>query len=106
PSAEIGLDGSSLLVGNFRARRIDLVGAETLVQIGIDGRVAIRAGREAAPLTADESASGQAAAATPRTKEQAPGQTRAADRRPFHYPELVRWLDSFEKGGLDGVALS
>ncbi|MEX0590216.1 MAG: hypothetical protein WD207_03925, partial [Xanthobacteraceae bacterium] len=26
--------------------------------------------------------------------------------KPFHYPELVRWLDSFEKGGLDGVALA
>src|SRR5690606_22888339 len=79
----------------------------TLVQIGTDGRVAIRAGREAAPITPDGAASGQAAAGQVQAKEQAPGQTRAVDRRrPFFYPELVRWLDSFEKGGLDGVALS
>jgi hypothetical protein len=100
PSAEVGLDGSSLLVGNFRARRIDLVGAETLVQVGSDGRVAIRAGRDATPITAAESGG---------TTEAAPGtggQSKSRRPPPFHYPELVRWLDSFEKGGLDGVALS
>lgn len=110
PSAEVGLDGSSLLVGSFRARRIDLVGAETLVHIGRDGRVAIRAGSDAAPIT---SADTGAPTATPSSPRAVPGSDRrdadrdAAERPPpFHYPELVRWLDSFEKGGLDGVALS
>jgi hypothetical protein len=106
PSAEVGLDGSSLLVGNFRARRIDLVGAETVVQVGSDGRVAIRAGRDAAPITASEA--GGTAEANTSAASRATGQSKPVGQRPppFHYPELVRWLDSFEKGGLDGVALS
>ncbi|HEX5779300.1 MAG TPA: DUF3971 domain-containing protein [Xanthobacteraceae bacterium] len=107
PSAEVGLDGSSLLVGNFRARRIDLVGAETLVQVGSDGRVAIRAGRDATPITASESGV-TTEANTAQAASRSSGQSKPVGQRPppFHYPELVRWLDSFEKGGLDGVALS
>lgn len=113
PSAEVGLDGSSLLVGSFRARRIDLVGAETTVHVGADGRVAISAGRDATPLTAEDAAGGtqgssSSSAAPIRSGPASAGKTGAAPARaePFHYPELVRWLDSFEKGGLDGVALS
>ena len=64
PSAEVGLDGSSLLMGTFRARRIDLVGAETTVRVGADGRVAITAGRDATPITSAD-ASGEAAAQAP-----------------------------------------
>jgi hypothetical protein len=108
PSAEVGLDGSSLLMGTFRARRIDLVGAETTVRVGADGRVAITAGRDATPITSAD-ASGEAAAQAPLPGRAAPKGQRSAPVRvsePFHYPELVRWLDSFEKGGLDGVALS
>ena len=110
PSAEVGLDGSSLLVGSFRARRIDLVGAETTVRVGADGRVAIKAGRDATPITAAEpgDASAEVAASSVPARPRAKGESRnvAARPAPFHYPELVRWLDSFEKGGLDGVALS
>jgi hypothetical protein len=112
PSAEVGLDGSSLLVGNFRARRIDLVGAETTIHVGADGRVAIKAGRDATPITAADAGGALADASTPKVPAGVPakGQSRsvpsAARPAPFHYPELVRWLDSFEKGGLDGVALS
>ena len=116
PSAEVGLDGSSLLLGNFRARRIDLVGAETKVHVGADGRVAITAGRDAAPITSTDNAqaateaAGASATAQSQAKGQTQGQTQPAapnvQSKPFHYPELVRWLDSIEKGGLDGVALS
>lgn len=111
PSAEVGLDGTSLLVGSFRARRIDLVGAETTVHVGADGRVAITAGRDATPLTVEDAAGGTASAKAVPEDPSAPApanRTEAAEprREPFHYPELVRWLDSFEKGGLDGVALS
>jgi hypothetical protein len=107
PSAEVGLDGSSLLVGSFRARRIDLVGAETTVHVGADGRVAITAGRDATPITAED-AGGKHTASAAGSAKPAPGRTAATAARPepFHYPELIRWLDSFEKGGLDGVALS
>lgn len=109
PSAEVGLDGSSLLMGSFRARRIDLVGAETTVHVGADGRVAITAGRDASPLTAADAGASQTDA--PGSRGSTTGQARgvavpAARAEPFQYPELARWIDSFEKGGLDGVALS
>jgi hypothetical protein len=110
PSAEVGLDGASLLMGSFRARRIDLVGAETTVRVGADGRVAITAGRDATPITsADASGETASPAAAPAGRASPKAQSRSAPvvvAEPFHYPELVRWLDSFEKGGLDGVALS
>jgi hypothetical protein len=109
PSAEVGLDGASLLVGSFRARRIDLVGAQTKVHVGADGRVAITAGREATPLTAANTASIAPDEFNPPPSETAKSRRkskRSAAPQPFHYPELVRWLDSFERGGLDGVALS
>jgi hypothetical protein len=98
PSAEVGLDGNRLIMGSLRARRIDLVGAETTVRIGADGRVMISAGRDASPLTPAISA----AVPSPPAK----GATAPARSVPFHYPELVRWLDSLEKSGLDGVALA
>lgn len=111
PSAEVGLDGSSLLLGSFRARRIDLVGAETTIHVGADGRVAISAGRDATPITSSDNALAAASAGANETsRSTAKGQTRAATPsvrpEPFHYPELVRWLDSFERGGVDGVALA
>lgn len=108
PSAEVGLDATSLLIGNFRARRIDLVGAETTIHVGADGRVAITAGRDASPLTAEDAAGASSAAPAARSTQKAPAQHGSTRARPdpFHYPELVRWLDSFEKGGLDGIALS
>ncbi len=103
PSAVVGLDGSSMLVGGFRARRIDLVGAETTVRIGADGRVAITAGRDASPLTPDAEASAAAAATK---KPPAKKDTARLPTEHFYYPELVRWLDSLERSGLDGVALA
>ncbi|MDO8533749.1 MAG: hypothetical protein Q7S17_03285, partial [Xanthobacteraceae bacterium] len=104
PSAEVGLDGNSLIMGILRARRIDLVGAETTVRIGADGRVMISAGRDASPLTPTTPTKPSASAAIP--KPPAKGATAPARPVPFHYPELVRWLDSLEKSGLDGVALA
>jgi hypothetical protein len=109
PSAEVGLDGSSLLMGTFRARRIDLVGAETTVRVGADGRVAITAGRDATPITSADAAGEPAGAVPPPGRAFSKPPSRSAPvviAQPFHYPELVRWLDSFEKGGLDGVSLS
>ncbi|HEY7459826.1 MAG TPA: hypothetical protein VH765_13865 [Xanthobacteraceae bacterium] len=108
PSAEVGLDGASLLMGTFRARRIDLVGAETTIRVGADGRVAITAGRDATPITTADafgevSSPVHSGRTSPKTQ---PRSTPVVVAEPFHYPELVRWLDSFEKGGLDGVALS
>jgi hypothetical protein len=111
PSAEVGLDGASLMMGMFRARRIDLVGAKTTVYVGTDGRIAIAAGQDATPfgpgfaIAADTTTAGIPAG---RSEPVAPQKAATAPLKaePFHFPQLVRWLDSFEKSGLDGVALS
>jgi hypothetical protein len=50
PKAEIGLSGSSLLTGNFRASSLNLVGAELSVRIETDGQVTIFAGANSKPL--------------------------------------------------------
>lgn len=99
PSAEVGLDAASLLMGTFRAKRIDLVGAQTTVHVGHDGRVAITTGQDAAPITAGPDGQVETESAS----RPLPAQPRA---EPFHYPQFVRWLNSFEKSGLDGVYLT
>ncbi len=99
PSAEVGLDATSLLLGTFRAKRIDLVGAQTTVHVGHDGRVAITTGTDAAPLTATPEGEVTAESAS----RPLPTQSRA---EPFHYPQFIRWLNSFEKSGIDGVYLT
>ncbi len=109
PSAEVGLDGSSLLLGSFRARRIDLVGAETTIHVGADGRVAISAGRDAAPITSSdnvEAAAGQDGSPQAQVKGQSRPVAPSDRPEPFHYPELVRWLDSFERGGIEEGSLT
>jgi hypothetical protein len=108
PNAEVGLDGTSLLVGNFRVRRIDLIGAETTVHVGTDGRVAIAAGREAAPILPSAAAAAPPPSSPRAVRGAGRGSAPEAQKppEPFHFPQLVRWLDSFERSGFDGVALS
>ncbi len=99
PSAEVALDAGSLLLGTFRAKRIDLVGAQTTVHVGHDGRVAITTGTDAAPITAAP----DGGVVTESAAVPLPQQPRA---EPFEYPQFIRWLNGFEKSGLDGVYLS
>ena len=97
PQAEIVLD-SGVLLGNLRAKRIDLVKAVMTIRIDETGRIDISAGgkpkksrSEPTSSTQPEITSGKAADA------QAP--------IPFVYPELSDWLDRLEKSGLDGISL-
>lgn len=113
PGAEVGLDPTSLLMGSFRARRIDLLGAETRVLVGADGRVQVSTGEIATPLVPGnaggkdaDSPAAKSSATAARSKPRAKTVAAPAASEPFHYPELMHWLNALEKSGLDGVALA
>ena len=50
PRAEVGVSGSSLLMGQIRAQRLLLVGAELAIRIETDGQITISTGAERRPL--------------------------------------------------------
>lgn len=103
PRAEIVLD-SGMLLGNFRAKRIDLIDAVMTLRIDESGRIGLTAGTNPKRINkpaalAPETASENATSGRPeKTGKPAPV--------PFVYPELAAWLGRLEKSGLDGIALS
>jgi len=50
PKAEVGLSSASLLSGNPRAERLNLVGAELAIRVESDGRVSVSTGTGQKPL--------------------------------------------------------
>jgi hypothetical protein len=101
PRADIGLD-SGILVGNFRAKRIDLVEAEMTLRINEDGQIDMFAGRKP-----KKSAPAGATAAAPVLPPAPPVKSsQAPPSVPLVYPELVAWLDRLEQTGLDGISLA
>jgi hypothetical protein len=102
PRAEIVLD-SGMLVGNFRAKRIDLLDAIMTLRIDEHGRIGITADETPAspPKTAENVV--PPAGKAPELPGKAPN---APASVPFVYPELAAWLDRLEQSGLDGIALS
>src|SRR6185312_6129738 len=101
PRAEIVLD-SGMLVGNFRAKRIDLIDAIMTLRIDEQGRIGITAEDQPKkpPVAASQAAQNPAARNAPEKPRN------AAESIPFVYPELAAWLDRLEQSGLDGIALS
>ncbi|MCW5681912.1 MAG: hypothetical protein KF794_05225 [Xanthobacteraceae bacterium] len=95
PMAEVGLEPGSLIRGNYRARRITLIGAKLTVRLDENGNI-----RMIAPQTAQ-----LAAPVTPRSQQRQQA-VPAQKNEPFRFQRLAAWLDSFEKTGLDGIALS
>ncbi len=103
PRAEVVLD-SGMLMGNFRAKRIDLLNAIMTLRIDEQGRIGITA--EDKPLQSLPSTQGSAAPSSGKTPD-LPGKAHGAHASvPFVYPELAAWLDRLEQSGLDGIALS
>jgi hypothetical protein len=101
PRAEIVLD-SGMLVGNFRARRIDLIDAILTLRIDERGRIGITEQNQPQASSASEGN-------VPRAGKDLtlPGKAPDAPASvPFVYPELAAWLDRLERSGLDGIALS
>jgi hypothetical protein len=103
PRADVGLD-SGILLGNFRAKRIDLIDAEMTLRIDENGQIDMSAGRKP-KLTKQESA--DAPAAAPALSSVQPAKpTEAPPSTPLVYPELAAWLNRLEESGLDGISLA
>ena len=100
PRADVGLD-SGVLVGNFRAKRIDLVEAEMTLRINEDGQIDMSAGRKPKQKPVDASAAAQV---LPSVQPAKPPETAASV--PLVYPELAAWLGRLEESGLDGISLA
>jgi hypothetical protein len=102
PRAEIVLD-SGMLMGNFRAKRIDLIDAIMTLRIDEHGRIGITADNTSPKSPPVPEGTVPPAGKAPELAGKAPG---APASVPFIYPELAAWLDRLEQSGLDGIALS
>ncbi len=97
PAAEVGLEAGSLLVGNYRVRRITLVNAVMTIRLDESGNI-----RVTTPKAPQLSANMQPQA---KAKPQTP-QESAAHSDPLVFTEAARWLARLEQTGIDGIALS
>jgi hypothetical protein len=102
PRAEIVLD-SGMLMGNFRAKRIDLIDAIMTLRIDEHGRIGITA--DNTPPKSPPAPEGTVPPAG-KAPELAGKAADVPASVPFIYPELAAWLDRLEQSGLDGIALS
>ena len=95
PKAEVGLSGTSLLMGRVRAQSLNLVGAEMSVRIEPDGQVTVFAGAESRPIAT-------AAPAHPPKPADAgsPQETLRAGYEAL--AGVMAWIDGVGETGLDG----
>jgi hypothetical protein len=103
PRADVGLD-SGVLVGNFRAKRIDLIDAEMTLRIDENGQIDMSAGSKP-KLTKQETADVPAAAPALSSVQPAKS-SETPPSIPLVYPELAAWLNRLEESGLDGISLA
>lgn len=99
PAAEIGLEAGSLLMGNYRARRITLIGAVMTIRLDENGNVKVTTPKQAP----------QAATAmqpNPRTRIRQPQAPAQAAADPLVFSEIAGWLGRLERSGIDGIALA
>ena len=85
-------------MGNYRARRISLIGAVVTVRLDEQGNIKVAAPKQKAQQPtriqpAQQRATAQAPVAAPPSE-------------PLLFPELAAWLESLERTGLDGIALA
>ncbi len=97
PKADIGLSGTSLLLGKLRAQSFNLVGAELAVRIETDGKVTVFAGADTRPITVATPAPGQKPAAVDAAGDALPGLDDVA--------AALAWIDALGTSGLDGHGL-
>ena len=96
PAAEVGLEPGSLLMGNYRARRITLVGAVMTIRLDENGNIKVSTPKQAEaarPVVPDA-----------RRPRQTPPPAATAD--PLVFSEIANWLGRLERTGIDGIALS
>jgi hypothetical protein len=95
PAAEVGLEAGSLLMGNYRARRITLIRAVMTVRLDENGNIKVSTPKETP----------QAARTTqPVAKAKIEQPPPSVD--PLTFPEVAAWLARLEQTGIDGIALS
>ena len=100
PKAEVGLSGTSLLMGHVRAQSLNLVGAEMAVRIETDGRVTVFAGADKRPIaTAAPALPPAARSGQPADSAAPPGSLRADFD---NIAGIMAWLDGVGASGLDG----
>jgi hypothetical protein len=110
PKAEVAVATGSLLMGDLRASRVSLVGAELAIRIEEDGQVTISTGAERRPLAVTPAiAKPVAPAAQPGTQSapQAPSDVTVPPvlTGTEKFTELFAWIDRIGSGGLDGQGL-
>lgn len=98
PSAEVGLEAGSLLMGNYRARRITLVGATMTVRLDENGNIKVSTSQEAPTQPARVTPP----APKPRTHVPAVQDQTGA----VVFPDIAAWLAQLERTGIDGIALA
>ena len=97
PKADIGLSGTSLLVGRLRAESLNLVGAELSVRIEADGKVTVFAGADTRPI---------AVATSPVVpKIRAPATAPETLHELEDVAAILTWIDGLGVSGLDGHGL-
>ncbi|MBK8008752.1 MAG: hypothetical protein IPK23_10230 [Rhizobiales bacterium] len=97
PAAEVGLEAGSLLMGNYRARRITLVNAVMTIRLDEHGNIKV-----STPKETPQAAVAVQPVAKPKPQQQKP----EADHDPLVFSEVANWLAQLERTGIDGIALS
>ena len=107
PKAEVGLSSASLLSGNPRAERLNLVGAELAIRVEADGRISVSTGT-ARPVTGTKLTLASVGGAAPASVVPAPDVPRGDNKRTLqeNVAAFLAWLDSLGALGLDGGDLT
>jgi Protein of unknown function len=108
PKAEVGLSGSSLLMGQVQAVRLSLIGATMAVRVEPDGQVNVfaGAGQRAIPASPVIAAVPQAGMITGAISAPAGRGEANAMNQQSTFSALLAWLDGLDALGFDGRDLT
>jgi Protein of unknown function len=108
PKAEVGLSGSSLLMGQVQAVRLSLIGATMAVRVEPDGQVNVfaGAGQRAIPASPVIAAVPQAGMITGAISAPAGRGEANAMSQQSTFSALLAWLDGLDALGFDGRDLT
>lgn len=96
PAAEVGLEAGSLLMGNYRVRRVTLINAVMTIRLDENGNIKVTA-----PKPSPQARAQAEVKPAPRKPQTSP-----APADPLIFSEAASWLARLEQTGIDGIALS